>query len=313
MILIAFNQEHYIDEAIDGALAQDYPNLEIILSDDCSTDTTFARMQVRADDYRGPHKLRLNRNEKNLGIIGHVNRVAEMATGELIVAAAGDDISYPHRVTATVNLWEKYDRRPDYLYFNYEAIGEYAYPYKVDSFYHSLQWQIQNGGAHLKGATGAFTKRLYEFFGPIDICCYAEDKALPFRAELMDGCAVEDLAVIKYRIDKTTKSIFGKDLIKLRETNLTRRKGHYLGFVNDLNRLCAKIETRATECLHYEKKIKKQLGRINRELNLYAKSAPRRGLGLFYLMTGLTWTRWPLRKKLSLAKLVVLDMAGRLE
>lgn len=40
--LLAYNQERYIREA---ALAQDYPDLEVVLSDDCSTDGTFAIIQ----------------------------------------------------------------------------------------------------------------------------------------------------------------------------------------------------------------------------------------------------------------------------
>ena len=39
--LFAFNQEKYINEAIKGALNQTYSPLEIIISDDCSTDLTF--------------------------------------------------------------------------------------------------------------------------------------------------------------------------------------------------------------------------------------------------------------------------------
>lgn len=41
MLLISYNPEDKIREAINGALAQDYPNLEIVISDDASTDNTF--------------------------------------------------------------------------------------------------------------------------------------------------------------------------------------------------------------------------------------------------------------------------------
>jgi glycosyltransferase involved in cell wall biosynthesis len=311
MILIAFNQEDYIDEAIDGALAQDYPNLEIILSDDCSTDTTFERMQVRADDYRGLHKLRLNRNEKNLGIIGHVNRVAEMATGELIVAAAGDDISYPHRVTATVNLWDSYGGKADLLYFDYKPIGCAACDYEVNRKDEAISAQIKNGGSKVFGSTSAWTNRLFRIFGPMPVYGYWEDKVLSFRAALLGGIGFCDDKVVNYRMERDYR-LAGKSLLKQREGMVNKRKGFYCSFLNDLWTLRVSIPERAAECLCYEKKIKKQLGRINKELNLYAKSNPRRVLGLCYLLSGLTWTRWPLRKKLSMAKLVALDMAGRL-
>ena len=43
--LFAYNQEQHIREAVDGAFSQTYEPLEIILSDDCSTDRTFEIMQ----------------------------------------------------------------------------------------------------------------------------------------------------------------------------------------------------------------------------------------------------------------------------
>jgi glycosyltransferase involved in cell wall biosynthesis len=85
-VLIAYNQEQFIAEAIQGAFAQTYSPLEIILSDDCSRDGTFRIMEEMANAYHGPHTVILNRNPKNLGIGGHVNRVMELAQGEWIGA-----------------------------------------------------------------------------------------------------------------------------------------------------------------------------------------------------------------------------------
>ena len=68
--LFAYNQEAYVREAIEGAFAQTYEPLEIILSDDCSTDRTFEIMQEMAAAYRGPHRVRVNLNPVNLGVGG---------------------------------------------------------------------------------------------------------------------------------------------------------------------------------------------------------------------------------------------------
>ena len=100
--VIAYNQERFIREAIEGAFAQTYQPLEIILSDDCSPDRTYQIMQEMAAAYDGPHKVVLNRNEPNLGIAGHFNRIMEKAEGEFVLVNAGDDISLPDRTLATV-------------------------------------------------------------------------------------------------------------------------------------------------------------------------------------------------------------------
>ena len=62
--LLAYNQEPFIREAVEGALAQTYAPLEIILSDDCSTDRTFEIMQETVAAYRGPHKVVLMTPDK---------------------------------------------------------------------------------------------------------------------------------------------------------------------------------------------------------------------------------------------------------
>lgn len=106
--LFTYNHEKYIREAINGALAQVYEPLEIIVSDDCSTDRTFEIISEICSDYKGKHRLLINRNNSNIGsrgIGGHVNKVFEMSSGELFVFAAGDDVSLPDRTLELVKSW----------------------------------------------------------------------------------------------------------------------------------------------------------------------------------------------------------------
>ena len=62
IILTGHNQEHCIRDAIRSVFGQDYEGpVEIILSDDGSSDGTFAVMQEMAAQYRGPYRVILNR------------------------------------------------------------------------------------------------------------------------------------------------------------------------------------------------------------------------------------------------------------
>lgn len=101
--LFAFNQEEYIQEAIGGALAQTYQPLEIILSDDGSSDRTFDLIKEATARYVGPHRVRARRSPKNAGLVNHVRDVANEAQGEILVMAAGDDISVPHRTERLIH------------------------------------------------------------------------------------------------------------------------------------------------------------------------------------------------------------------
>ena len=113
--LFAYNQEQFILQAVEGALSQTYTPLQIILSDDCSTDRTFDLMEGLLATYKGPHSILLNRNESNLGLGRHVNRVVSLAKGDLLVAAAGDDVSADNRVTTLAALWLNRER-PSAIY-----------------------------------------------------------------------------------------------------------------------------------------------------------------------------------------------------
>src|SRR6185503_20821734 len=95
--IAALNQERFIREAVEGAFAQTYSPLEIVLSDDHSEDRTFEIMKEMAAAYHGPHKIILNQNPRRRCIGGHINRVVEISSGELIVGSAGDDVSVPER------------------------------------------------------------------------------------------------------------------------------------------------------------------------------------------------------------------------
>jgi glycosyltransferase involved in cell wall biosynthesis len=74
-------------DAVDSALAQDYPNLEVIVADDASPDKTGAVVATRQDP-----RLRYHRNPVNLGrVANYRNTLYNLATGEWTVNLDGDD------------------------------------------------------------------------------------------------------------------------------------------------------------------------------------------------------------------------------
>lgn len=105
LLLLAYNQETFVEQAITAAFAQDYPNLEIILSDDASTDATFAKMTTAAAAYRGPHTVLTRCNPTNQGVLSHIYGAVSGCSGELVVLAAGDDVSSPARVSRVAEEW----------------------------------------------------------------------------------------------------------------------------------------------------------------------------------------------------------------
>ncbi len=95
VIMGIYNCEKTLPEAIESILRQTYPNWELILCDDGSSDGTYAI----ADSYakRDPQRIVLIRNETNKKLAYTLNRCLSVASGELIARMDGDDISHPDR------------------------------------------------------------------------------------------------------------------------------------------------------------------------------------------------------------------------
>jgi glycosyltransferase involved in cell wall biosynthesis len=98
------NGARFIRDALDSAIAQDYPQLEILVSDNASTDETRAIVQDYAQ--RDP-RIRYWRNPTNIGLVPNFGRVLAEARGEYFTWLACDDIlSYRNYVTKTVAFLE---------------------------------------------------------------------------------------------------------------------------------------------------------------------------------------------------------------
>lgn len=83
-----YNQARFLEEAVASALAQDYPNLEIVISDDASTDETTGLVQLMARDPR----VKAFRNVRNIGRVANYRRLlGELATGDWVLNLDGDD------------------------------------------------------------------------------------------------------------------------------------------------------------------------------------------------------------------------------
>lgn len=106
--LMCYEREEFVRDAVRAVLAQEYSPLEIILSDDCSQDDTFAILEEESAKYDGPHTLSINRNTTNLGI-EHFDKIMTLVQGDFVVFAHDDDISMPHRTRRLVDAWIKHD------------------------------------------------------------------------------------------------------------------------------------------------------------------------------------------------------------
>lgn len=86
------NCAQFLEQAVSSVLGQDYRDLEVVIVDNCSTDNTesLVRGMVLRD-----RRIRYYHNERDLGLIGNLNKCIKYAGGEYIKYVLADDILLP--------------------------------------------------------------------------------------------------------------------------------------------------------------------------------------------------------------------------
>jgi len=92
ILMTAYNREKFIAEAIESVLASTYENFELIITDNCSTDSTTEI----ADGYaKQDPRIRVYKNKENIGQFANRNYAASLANGEYLKYLDSDDKIYP--------------------------------------------------------------------------------------------------------------------------------------------------------------------------------------------------------------------------
>lgn len=100
----AYNVEEFIIDAINSILNQTYVNIEVIVVDDASTDQTFTILESLS---KLDNRIKLYRNEKNLGLALNRNKGLKYCTGKYIALMDSDDISVENRIKLSVEFLEE--------------------------------------------------------------------------------------------------------------------------------------------------------------------------------------------------------------
>lgn len=111
IIIAAYNHEKYIQETINACINQTYENLELIIIDDGSKDSTYSKIQEMADLCKKRFKNFICQTQENQGTCITLNRLISMANGEYVYMNASDDVPKPETIKKEVEFLEN---NPDY-------------------------------------------------------------------------------------------------------------------------------------------------------------------------------------------------------
>mgnify|MGYP002622202059 FL=1 len=96
-----YNYERYLGRTIQSILDQDYEDLEILVSDNASTDGSVPLVESIGDP-----RIRLHVNACNVGFGGNLDRSARMANGALMIMLSSDDLMRPGALQTYAKLFE---------------------------------------------------------------------------------------------------------------------------------------------------------------------------------------------------------------
>ncbi len=104
-IMPVFNDEKNINKSVNSMQSQTYKDIEILILDDCSTDNTF---DICKELSHKDKRIKLFRNEINLGLTRSLNKLINQATGFYIARHDSDDTSVDFRIETQINFLKNY-------------------------------------------------------------------------------------------------------------------------------------------------------------------------------------------------------------
>lgn len=124
----AYNIENYVKRAIDSVLNQTFKNYELLVIDDCSTDSTVEVIKQVVGQ-----NAKILQTKKNSGTAAASRNIAiENAQGEYLLFLDGDDELYSNETLKEIDEHIK-ENKYDIIYFGYENVGHTENYYRIST------------------------------------------------------------------------------------------------------------------------------------------------------------------------------------
>lgn len=104
VLVPTYNHSQFVAESLDSIISQDYENLEIIVSDDSSTDGAQEILSAYAERY--PGKIKILLADSRVGISKNCNRAWKECSGKYVALMSGDDLMMPGKILRQVEVME---------------------------------------------------------------------------------------------------------------------------------------------------------------------------------------------------------------
>jgi glycosyltransferase involved in cell wall biosynthesis len=211
---LCYNHERHVRDCLESIKQQAYPNLEIIIADDCSKDSSplLIREWIRQN-----HSLPITfiQNEQNQGVCRTLNRVLALARGKYISMTATDDVWEPGKILEQVPVMESLPEKTGVLYGDACLMDENGLPLPdrfVETYrkfermpegnIHDVLWE----GNFIPAMTTLIRRSVFEKVGLYDENLFYEDWDMWLRVSEHYHFAYFPRPTAKYRVSMTSMS-----------------------------------------------------------------------------------------------------------
>lgn len=208
-----YNNAKYVLKTLESIKYQSYPNIELIIVDDCSTDNSVELIENWLTSYDKPFKF--IKHDINLGVCAACNGLLKNASGKYISTIATDDILMEEKIMNQVKILENSDNDVCAVYSDAYLIKEDGSP--------RYGWFIQNHGHFVDLPSGNIFNRLlegnylpamsllvkkssYDEIGMFDENLVYEDYDMWLRLSKKYKFILSDYVSVKYRIRDSSAS-----------------------------------------------------------------------------------------------------------
>ena len=204
ILMCVYNGEAHVREALESILEQTFTNLEFVIVDDGSTDST---LKILTEYAERDSRIVLIRNEENLGLERSLNKGLAACQGEYFARQDADDVSLPNRLQLQTHFL---DTHPEVgaLGTAVELIDEQGASLRENYLpvdHESIQARLMLTNS-LHHSTLIARRSLMKELGGYDISCrYAEDYDLWWRMSRHSRLATLPVILLRRRMDNSPR------------------------------------------------------------------------------------------------------------
>ncbi|WP_210546270.1 glycosyltransferase [Rhodoferax sp. PAMC 29310] len=215
IILITFNQEKFILEALDGIRLQTRTPDEVVIADDGSKDRTQDLILAYVAQHNLERKWKIIFSENNKGLNENLQGGINVITSDVIIPLAGDDVSLPNRCAVAEQIFLSHPDVNHSVTAGYviDETGELIKTINCqDKIYTDPFLAIKLGFPPAPPYGSAWRKVLFDVFGKLRFDIPNEDDQMGFRGMLLGGFLISSEKTYKYRVHEKSMSSWQRNM-----------------------------------------------------------------------------------------------------